>query len=60
MENFGFGWLALVGFILFILGYWMGRDSGAKPMTISESGAPVLYGWAFVGLISWLIPMGWL
>jgi len=41
-------------FIMFILGYWCGRDSNTRPLTIPEQGAPILYGWAFVGLLNML------
>ncbi|MCG7500051.1 hypothetical protein MHO82_24615 [Vibrio sp. Of7-15] len=56
--EFGLGWGALVAFILFLLGYWLGRDTNKRPFVLSESAVPILYGWAFVGLLSWLLPLG--
>jgi len=41
-------------FLMFLLGYWMGRDTNKKPLSISEHGAPILYAWAFVGLLNFL------
>ena len=52
MDSFGFGWFSFFWFIACMFGYWMGRDARNKPLTLAESGAPIVYGWALVGVLS--------
>ncbi|MGF1716975.1 hypothetical protein L4D08_19110 [Photobacterium chitinilyticum] len=60
MEDFGFGWFALGWFVACLFGWLGGRDEKPKEITPSEFGSAIVYAWAVVGVMSWLIPMGWL
>lgn len=41
-------------FLMFLLGYWMGRDTNKRPITIQEYGYPIIYAWALVGLFNFI------
>lgn len=58
MDSFFLGWWAFFWFLAYGLGYWSGRDANQRPFTISETATPMLYGWAFVGVFSWVMPLG--
>ena len=57
MDDFGFGWFAFGWFIACLLGWSAGRHERPKAIKPSEFGMGIVYAWAIVGIISWLMPI---
>lgn len=58
MESFGFGWFAFGWFVAHLLGWFSVRNDKPQEIAPSEFGSAIVYAWAVVGVMSWLIPVG--
>ncbi|RWX54973.1 hypothetical protein [Photobacterium chitinilyticum] len=55
MEDFGFGWFAFGWFIAVLIGWSGGRAEKVTAPKPSEFSSAIVYAWAIVGVMCWIM-----